>query len=176
MAFRPTERKSGPLGRAVTGPLIYIFLKFKLLELICFHKLTMLTVGPAGPLKVAGPPGICPLAPPLGGPGGIHMKSLLSRDRGAVVQLRGLRVLGAQSPMYHEWGPRSPIEFHYRAPALHFYFNQGRGRGLIDHWHCISLCCALFCLCLADDNQSTDQQHNPSFITSSRRLLNLPIK
>ena len=38
-------------------------------QYIYFHKLTMLTVGPAGPLKVAGPLGICPLCPPpLGGP------------------------------------------------------------------------------------------------------------
>ena len=34
-------------------------------QYIYFHKLTMLTVGPAGPLKVAGPLGICPPAPPL---------------------------------------------------------------------------------------------------------------
>ena len=61
-----------------------MILKFKLLELICFHKLTMLTSGralpgPAGPLNVAGPlprapksrrvPGHFPPAPtPLGGP------------------------------------------------------------------------------------------------------------
>ena len=32
-------------------------------QYIYFHKLTMLTVGPAGPLKVAGPLGICPPAP-----------------------------------------------------------------------------------------------------------------
>ena len=31
--------------------------------MICFDKLTMLTVGPAGPLKVAGSLGICPPAP-----------------------------------------------------------------------------------------------------------------